>query len=76
MALGKTVTVNPCDLSVRTSGAVANGQATSRSVALLLGAASSAGATVTVAVSASGQLTLNGNAAGLVQLVPISGGGS
>lgn len=73
LAVGQTVTVNPCSLSVRTTGAVANGQATSRSVALLLGAASSAGATVTVAVSPSGQLTLNGASAGLVTLVPVSG---
>ncbi len=74
LAVGQTVTVNPCSLSVRTTGAVANGQAVSRSVALLLGAAASAGATVTVAVTAGGQLTLNGFSAGTVQLVPVSGG--
>lgn len=73
LAAGQTVTVNPCSLSVKTTGAVANGQATSRSVALLLGAAASAGATVTVAVTAGGALTLNGNNVGLVTLVPVSG---
>lgn len=73
MRVGDTITVNPCNLNVNTTGAVANGVATSRSVALLLGAASSAGATVTLAVNPGGQLTLNGTAVGSVTLVPISG---
>lgn len=73
LAAGQTVTVNPCNLSVNTSGAVANGVATSRSVALLLGAAASAGSTVTIAVTAGGALTLNGSNVGLVTLVPVSG---
>ncbi|MBW7934088.1 MAG: hypothetical protein H3C62_10885 [Gemmatimonadaceae bacterium] len=73
LKVGDTITVNPCNLSINTAGAVANGVATSRSVALLLGAASSASQTVTVAVNAGGQLTLNGNAVGTVTLVPVSG---
>jgi hypothetical protein len=71
--LGSTVTVHPCNLSVGTEGAAANGVATSRSVALLLGAASSAGAAVTVSVNPGGQLTLNGNAVGTVTLAPVTG---
>ena len=73
MAVGQTVTVNPCNLSVNTAGAVANGVATSRSVALLLGAASSAGSGNAIAVTAGGALTLNGNNVGLVTLTPVSG---
>ncbi len=73
LATGQTVTVNPCNMSVNTTGAVANGVATSRSVALLLGAASSAGASVVVAVNAGGQLTLNGSSVGTVTLTPVSG---
>ena len=73
LALGQTVTVNPCSLNIATAGAVANGQATTRSAALLLGAAASANATVTVSVNAGGQLTLNGNSVGTVTLTPVSG---
>jgi hypothetical protein len=73
LANGQTITVNPCNLSINTTGAVANGVATSRSVALLLGAAASAKATVIVGVTAGGQITLNGNNVGTVALTPISG---
>lgn len=73
LAPGQTVTVNPCSLSVRTTGAVANGVAVPRNVALLLGAASSANSTATVAVTAGGALTLNGASVGTVTLVPVSG---
>lgn len=73
LTVGSTITVNPCNMNVNTTGAVANGVATSRSVALVLGAASSAGATVTVGVNPGGQLTLNGSLVGTVTLVPVSG---
>ncbi|MBK0391977.1 hypothetical protein [Ramlibacter algicola] len=73
LATGKTVTVNPCNLNVATAGAVANGVATSRSVALVLGAASSVGASVTVGVNPGGALTLNGNIVTTVTLKPVTG---
>jgi hypothetical protein len=73
LAQGQTVTVNPCNVSIGTAGAVANGVAQSRSIALLLGAASSSNQQVTVGVNAGGQLTLNGNTVGTVTLVPVSG---
>lgn len=76
LATGQTVTVNPCNLNVNTAGAVANGVATTRSVALLLGSAASAGSSVTIAVTAGGALTLNGNAVATITLTPVSGGGS
>lgn len=73
LAQGNTVTVNPCNMSVNTTGAVANGVATTRSVALLLGAAASSGQSAVVAVNPGGQLTLNGNSVGTVTLTPVSG---
>lgn len=73
LAAGQTVTVNPCSLNIPTTGAVANGVATSRSVALLLGAAASAGASVVIAVTSGGALTLNGSSVGTVTLTPVSG---
>ncbi len=73
LALGQTVTVNPCNVNANTTGAVANGQATSRSVALVLGAAASANATVTVGVTAGGQLVMNGALVTTIALTPVSG---
>lgn len=73
LQVGQTITVNPCNINVNTAGQQANGVAQSRAIALVLGAASSAGATVTVGVNPGGQLTLNGNLVGTVTLVPISG---
>lgn len=76
LAQGQTVTVNPCNMSVNTTGAAANGVATTRSVALLLGAAASSGQSAVVQVNAGGQLVLNGNSVGSVTLTPVSGAGS
>jgi hypothetical protein len=73
MKIGDTIVVNPCNVKVGTAGAVANGVAQTRSIALLLGAASSAGASISVGVNAGGQLTLNGNTVGSVTLTPVSG---
>lgn len=74
LALGQTVTVNPCNVNINTRGGVANGVATSRSVALLLGAAASAGATVTVGINPNGGIVLNGNIVTTITLTPLTGG--
>lgn len=73
LALGNTVTVNPCNINVNTAGQQANGVAASRSVALQLGAAVSSGASVTVQVNPGGQLVLNGQSVGTVTLTPVTG---
>lgn len=75
LQVGQTITVNPCNFNIATAGVLANGVATSRSIALVLGSAGSANppATVTVGVNAGGQLTLNGRLTGTVTLVPVSG---
>lgn len=73
LAVGQTVVVNPCNMNVNTAGAVANGVAATRSVALLLGSAASSGASATVSVTAGGALTLNGNTVGTVTLTPVTG---
>lgn len=73
LAQGNTVTVNPCNLKVGTAGAIANGVGSSRAVALVLGAAYSANATIVVGVNPGGQLTLNGNIVGVVTLTPLTG---
>ena len=68
LAEGKTLTINPCNININTRGQVANGVGQSRSVALVLGAAASSGASVTVSVTPSGQVTLNGATVGTVAL--------
>lgn len=73
LSRGQTVTVNPCSLSVNTTGAVANGTQVSRNVALVLGASASANSPVTVGVTASGQLSLAGALVTTVTLTPVSG---
>jgi len=73
LANGKTLTVNPCSVRVNTAGVTANGETTSRSVALLLGAANSAGVSVTVGITATGGLALNGSVVAMVTLTPITG---
>lgn len=76
LATGNTITVNPCNIKVETSGMSVDAPAEQRSVALLLGAAASAGTPVTVDVNPGGQLTLNGKAAGTVEIVFVTGGTS
>lgn len=72
-AVGSTIVVNPCNINVNTAGLQATGVAASRSVALALGSAISAGSSITLSVSPGGQLTLNGVSVGGVTLVPVSG---
>lgn len=74
MALGQTVTVNPCNINLNTTGVVANGVAVNRSVGLVLGAAGSSGASVILGVNAGGGLTLNGNNVGTITLAFVTGG--
>jgi hypothetical protein len=72
LATGKTVTVNPCNINVGARGVQANSQAAQSSVALLLGAAASAGVPVTIQVNPGGQLTINGVSVGTVTLAPVT----
>jgi len=74
LATGATVTVNPCNLTINSRGLSANGVGQSRSIALILGAAASAGRTLTVSVNPGGGLTLNGTSVGTVTLAPVTGG--
>lgn len=76
LALGSVVVVNPCNVNVGTAGVVANGVASTRSVALALGTAASNNTSVSVGVNAGGNLTLNGNSVGTVTLTYVTGGSS
>jgi hypothetical protein len=76
LAMGNTIVVNPCNINVQSAGLQATGVSATRSVALLLGAAASSGASINVSVNPGGQLTLNGISVGTVTLVPFTGAGS
>lgn len=73
LAQGQTVTVNPCNIRLGTQGAPADSIARQRAAVFILGSAASTGSTVTVVVNPGGTITVNGQAAGTVTLVPVSG---
>jgi hypothetical protein len=58
---------------VDTSGQVADGTAESRSVSLVLGTTTSSDTSLSVSISSSGQLTVNGVSTGTVTLAPLTG---
>lgn len=73
LAAGQTVTVNPCQIRLGTQGAPADSVARQRAAVFILGSAASAGSTVTVSINSGGAVTINGQAAGTVTLVPVTG---
>jgi hypothetical protein len=76
LAVGNTVTVNPCNLIAGTKGLPATGQGANRGLALVLGSVASNGTEVPMSVGAGGQLTINGREVGTITIVNVSGGGS
>ena len=73
LATGAQVTVNPCQVRLGTQGAPADSVARSRSAVFVLGAAASTGSNVTISINSGGAVTINGQPAGTVTLVPVSG---
>lgn len=73
MSVGNTITINPCNIRVETTGLAVNAPAQEAAVALVLGAAASSGTPMQVDVNNGDQLTLNGNAAGTVTIVFVTG---
>ena len=78
LALGKTVTVTPCEVKLDTSKVVANGTPQSVPVTLTFGAQSSEPVIKTAAITSTGELTLPGTTVGTlpkITLTPVTGGG-
>lgn len=73
LALGKTVTIEPCTVSVNTTNMVADAPATNRTLTVNFGGRP-ATAVVPVIVNSNGTLTVNGGSAGTVTLRPSTGG--
>ena len=72
---GAQVTVNPCNIVLDTDGQNANGVALSTAMQLQLGAQLSTELGASVAVTASGEVLLNGQSVGTVQVEETTGGG-
>jgi hypothetical protein len=70
---GNTVTINNCQLLVLTKGAAADGAQHSDQAELVLNAATSAGVTVTVTLTADGKVLINNTSVGSVTLTPVTG---
>lgn len=73
LALGSKVTVSPCTLSVATAGMKADGTSATANVFLVLGTTISSPVSVTVSVSSTGVVTVNGSTVGSATLVPATG---
>jgi len=75
LAVGQTITVNPCTLSVDTAGKKADGTTTDTNTELVLNGATSAPVVVPVAVSSSGTVTVNNQEVGKVTTTNTTGTG-
>lgn len=64
LGLGKTITVNPCQVSVSAPGASADGTSTGGTASFVLGTTASTPVTVTVTISSTGVLTIPNPVAG------------
>jgi hypothetical protein len=73
LAANAVLTVNPCNLSVSTGGAIANGASVVRNVFLTLGLVSSAAVPLPVTVSSAGVVTVNGVTVGTVAVITTTG---
>jgi hypothetical protein len=60
LAAGKSVTINPCNLTAATSGGVANGVASDRAVQFVLGALNSLIRNLPVVINPNGSIVING----------------
>jgi hypothetical protein len=74
LALGKTVTVHPCSITVATAGVPASGNAIARAVSFVLEGNASQAHNLSVDISDSGVVTVDGVDVGSVTLTPLTGG--
>lgn len=71
---GKVVEIDPCTLTVRTGGVVANGTTTDTGAVLILGTAESEEESVAVSIAFDGKVTVNNTQAGTVDTRETTGG--
>ena len=75
LALGQTIRVNPCNFNASTNGATANGAGSTRALSAIFGSTKSSDVLVTITVSPTGEVTVNGVGIGTVTVVAVTGGG-
>lgn len=73
LGLGKTVTINPCSITVNTAGLRAEENAIARAVRFVLGVNTSQPKDLQVDISTDGTVTVKGVAVGTVTLTPATG---
>jgi hypothetical protein len=76
LASGGRVEVQPCNLSIDTSGLRASQNAVARAVSFVLGGNASQAKNLQVDIGENGVVTVNGKAVATVTLVPTTGGAS
>ncbi len=74
LAVGQVVTVHPCNISVATAGVNVEAGAIARAVSFLLEGNASQAKDLSVDVSGTGTVTVNGTIVGTVTVSPVTGG--
>lgn len=74
LATGKTVEVQPCNFTVNTQGMVAGQNAVARAVSFILGGNASQSKDLEVRITDSGEVIVEGEDIGTVELSPYTGG--
>ena len=75
LSQGSTITVEPCNIRLDTDGMNANGTELTVEMQLQLGTQLSLAIGAEVAITATGEVILNGQPVGTVQVTPVTGGG-
>jgi hypothetical protein len=74
LAIGETVTVNPCSLTIATAGVAAEGNAVARAVSFVLEGNASVANSLQVDIADNGTVIVEGVSLGTVTLTPATGG--
>lgn len=75
LPVGTVMKIDPCTLTVNTSGLTANGASTTASGSWLLGSARSIQTATPVTISSTGSVTINGTPLGTVTVTAVTGAG-
>jgi len=73
LAVGRTVTVDPCSLTVQTAGKAADGSTTTTNVNVVLGNTQAESVAIPVAVTSTGAIQISGATVATVRPVPVTG---
>ena len=74
LAVGQSITINPCSLNVGTSGGAANGSSNATNVSLVLGTVASSNVVLPVIINPNGSVVINNVIVGTVTVAVVTGG--